>query len=613
MVENLMTTKDFRNDPMEPGTQAPQQQLAFDGMTDSGDESAAAGGPGPVNSAATARCLFVPTNREDVLLQLSSLAFSRNYPAGLTVVAVQDDALALLPDGLRVEEASLLQNGRPGRFPVLVELREPASVERGAFGIAEIGALCFRNQADADDFRFRPVDEFDTEALPCRVDPALFDLPGAARFRNSPQEVPELQNCAAFSDRVAGGVCSVLELGATEPACWQEIANLLSSGCVGASSHEVTLARALAWKRLPASEGAQVDAVLGAFMTHEAGDSSSSLVARIHSDLHFGNENAGQLRIAERWFAMANAVLQNRARLDGQLLSDEKSVALRAALLASVVDEVRALIPFMHAPSPAGRKVVVTAAFLIGLRSGITDMPWAMKRIHLNVLSPLIVALREGGAETRERVGQAFQFEPDETAPDVVLRLFWNDHEIACWQPQRMEAPLPASGADGDAFSVTEPRPDPIASADASGERATDGPENDAPTSILAADGRSIELLPPEPPRQRGVTMRYVLSGTERLCKPKEILVIACTGGLLWRAGVSADGAEALYADLLQWPDDVLLAETSGALGPALGAYLAKKKTRASAGSSRSGKTAGKTAGKKAGEEAVEPASANPV
>lgn len=570
-----MTTK-FMSDSDAPGTQEPQQQLAFEALSVTHGEDASADGDGKATgSAGMAGRLFFPTNREDVLLHLSSLAISRNFPVGLTVVPVQDDALALLPDGLRADEISLLQGGRTGRFPVLVELRGPAHRECVGFGISEVAALCFRSQSDADDFRFRPVDELNTEEMTCRVDPALFDLPGAARFWSSPQEWPEFRDRGRFSDRIAGGVCSVLELGAIEPACWHDIAELLCRAAAVTPSHEVTLSRALASGWVPASTVGQADAVLRAFIAHVAGDSPSSLVGQVHAHLTDGTEDAAQLRKAERWHDLARAVLQNRARMDEELLSDEGSIALRAALLASVVDEVRALIPFMHAPRPAGRKVIVAAAFLIGVRTGVADMPWVMKRARLNILSPLIVAIQGVVPEAREGVGQAFQVEPDETPMGVVLRLLWNDHEVASWQPPGADAPLPQEAMSGNASASGSNSPDPIA------------PESGASNGIRGFDGRLIEPLRAEPTRQSGVTLKCTLSDTDRLRKPKEILEAACTGGLLWRVGVSAEGAAALYADLPTWPDESLLPELTRSLEQALDAYLVKRKTRAPAAARR--------------------------
>lgn len=590
-------TKSLMNDPGAPDTAVPQQQFTFEALARGQEEGALTDADSTSTSpAGTVNRLFFPTNREDILLQLSSLAISMGFPAGLTVVPVQDEALALLPDGLRSDEILLLQDGRAGRFPVLIELRESVRGARSALGVSDVAALWFRSQADADDFRFRPVDELNTEEFTCRVEPQLFDLPGSARFRQGREESSELQDRGRFADRIAGGICSVLELGVIHPACWHEIAELLCRTLAATPSHEVTLAGALASGSTQATEREQPDIVLRAFITHAVGASSSSLVARIHADLTDRTEDESDIRKAERWFGMANAVLRNQTRLDGELLSDEGSVALRASLLASVVDDVRALIPFMHAPRPAGRRVIVAAAFLIGLRTGVIDMPWTMKRTRLNILAPLIVALRETIPEARESVGRAFQVEPDETPAGVVLRLFWADHEVACWQPPGAEAAVRQEGPEGEAGPAAVLQPArPADEAESTGALVSSdnlASESGASTCIRSLDGRSIELLWPAPPRQRGVTLRCVLSEGDRLRKPKEILEIACTGGLLWRAAASAEGTEALYADLLEWPGDSLLEELSGTLARAFDVYLVKKKTRAASASTRRGKAA---------------------
>lgn len=570
-----------------------EQQCLFGPLPTGQQEVASTGGDGmPPSPASTTGRLFFPTNREDILLQLSSLVISRDFPPGLTVVPVQDDALAFLPDGLRTSEISLLHGEQVGRFPVLVELREATRGERVVFGISEVAALCFRSQADVDDFRFRPVDEVNTEEVTCRVDPQIFDLPGAARFRHGPQESPELQDRGRFSDRIAGGVGSLFELGTTWPVCWRDIADLLCRAPAAASDQEITLARALSLGRASSLDGAQAHSVLQAFVAHAAGESASSIVERVHANLVSGTEDAGQLRRAERWFAMANAVLQNRARLDGELLSDEGSVPLRAALLAAVVDDVHALVPFVHAPRPAGQRVIVAAAFLIGLRTGVTDMPWTMKRSRLNILSSLIVALQGAASEEREIVGLKFQVEPDETPAGVVLRLLWNDQDIAGWQPFEAAGPSAQEQAPDNVSSATDPQSvlPPDAGSRAKGMISADSvaAESGATNCIPGPDGRLIELLNLEPPRKRGVTMRCNLSETDRLRKPKEILESACTEGLLWRVGVNPEGAAALYADLPDWPDESMLNELGETLQHALDLYLVKKKkSRSTAASTR--------------------------
>jgi hypothetical protein len=371
------------------------------------------------------------------------------------------------------------------------------------------------------------------------------------------------------------------------------------SGEVG-PLHEITLQGAFALEPASALNLGQADAVLQAFITHAAGGGGRELVGKVHANLASGTADAGKIRTADRWATMANAVIQNRASLGGDLLSDQGSVALRAALLASVADDVRALIPFIHAPRPAGRRVIVAAAFLIGLRTGVTDMPWAVKRAHLTTLSPLIVALREAVPEERQRVGREFQIEPDETPVGVVLRLLWNDQEVACWKSCEIEGSdrkaiveHERSGGDGNFITNLVPQPSKADSAGASISSDNATPENEKQNCIRSHGGRLIELFRPEPPQQRGVTMRCALSETDRLRKPKEILEAACSGGLLWRVGVSSEATAALYADLPDWPDDSMLGELSRTLEHALGVYLVKKKSRAAA-SPRQRKAGGK-------------------
>jgi len=594
-------TTDGMNDPVTPATGEPQRRLPLEFLPAGREEGAQADGGKTTDLPGTACRRFIPTNREDLLLQLSSLAISRDFPTGMTVVPVQADMLAVLPDGLRAEEVSLLQAGRVQRFPVLVELREPTGEARAVFGISEVAALYFRSQREADDFRFRPVDEFDTEAMSCRVDPERFGLPGAARFSNGPQGQVQMQDRGRFADRIAGGLCSLFELGATSRSCWPDIAGLLCGPGVPGPHQDVTLSGALLWEAAPARNGTHASAVLRAFIAHASGERAGALVSKVHAHLTDGTEDAVEVRKAERWFAMANAVLENRVRLDGDLLSDDGSVALRAALLACVAGDVGALIPFMHASRPAGRRVIVAAAFLIGLRTGVTDMPWTMKRGHLGVLPPMIVALQKTAPEAGASVDMGFRIEPDEMPTGVVLRLLWNDQEIACWQPfeaeePRSDAPARYGDAEGDADSVTEPHL-AAQSGEAGSAGAPLGSDNGVLESggvnfIRSPEGRSIELLRPELPRQRGATMKCTLTEDDRLRKPKEILEAASARGLLWRVGVTPEGVAALYMDLPDWPNDTLQEELSGTLEEALDSYLVKKKPRATAASPRRRKTA---------------------
>lgn len=532
--------------------------------------------------------LFYPTNREDILLQLSSLAISADFPPGLTAAPVKEDGLVFLEDGLRTDEVPVLQSGRKGRFPVLIELAPSAASVSGVFGLHQINALYFRDKDEAEEFRFRPVDELDTQVLDCRIEPSLFDLRGSARFQNGASVALPRESRGYFADRIAGGVCSVLEFGKLAPDCWHEIADFLCGGPVVPSAG-LTLALAFAAGCSLRPEAGHAAAVVRAFIANDAGDSPGTLIENIYSNLAGAVADDAELRVAERWMSVANDLINNRMRLETELLSDEGMVSLRAALLAAVVDDVRMLVPFLNNPEPVGRKVLIAAAFLIGSRYGVMAMSWKAKSRWLCVLSPMIVALREASAGAWEDMPQAFHLEPDETASELIFRLFWSEHELVSWNLDDSQ-PRPAQDVAGsDVGSVSDV---PLTScSDTSGEFHTSdetemkSAESASLKCIHDADGRAVDVLFENNGLFSGATLRYALSGPERLRRPKEVLEISSTAGLLWRAGAGAGGLEALYADLPHWPDDALQGELLCSLSTAIGAYVLKRKLRTSAGS----------------------------
>src|SRR4051812_33237786 len=125
-------------------------------------------------SGATPRYFF-PCNREDVLVLLGSLFISPDFFLNSVRLAVQDEGLAILESALRETEAELIAGGRPERFPLLIEVnRDVVSRSPRTIAFSDIIGIVFRNREEEEDFRFRPVDEFDTEALPAFVEPGLF-------------------------------------------------------------------------------------------------------------------------------------------------------------------------------------------------------------------------------------------------------------------------------------------------------------------------------------------------------------------------------------------------------------------------------------------------------
>lgn len=516
---------------------------------------------------------FVPSNRELLLRQLSALVLSPDFPRAAGTPMGLSQRVMVINDGLRVGEIDILADGRPQRFPVLAEIRSSAVQSgAGAFGIRDVVALHFRNEDEATNFRFRPVDELDTAYIPCLTAPSMFGLGGDARF-SSRETVPPAQDGrnAAVADRIAGAVCCLLQLSQAEPGCREAIADLLSRR----SSEPWLMALAHHAMPVPGSDSAGAcAAIIRGFIEHDEG-SPKHLVQELGQYL-------GELadpdvtRAVPRWLQMADAVIGNRIVLDGDVLSDNGSIALRAAILAVIVDDVKDLVAFIHAERPAGMQVVVGAAFLIGMRTGVADLPWQGKLPHLDLLSPLLVALHQSEPAARQEALGAFQAEPDESAFPLQLVLYWRDMQILRWVPRSEPDSV---GSASDAVYVNTDAEVPSCQ-----ESSLDEYDHGRDRTITGPEGRVIEILAPSDSTEM-TSFRLLLKETDRLRKAKEIMEASCTRAVCWRVGVTGEGVEALYLDIAGRPSDAFLEIMNLKLAEALSLYLvpAKPKRRAKA------------------------------
>lgn len=498
---------------------------------------------------------FVPSNRERLLRQLSALVLSPDFPPEARIPVDLREQVLLLHDGLRSAEVDMLADGRVQRFPVLAEISS-AAISHGptAFGIADVLALHFRNEEEASNFRFRPVDELDTAHIPCLLSPSLFGFDGPSRLASIASDTsPQRLRNAISADRIAGAVCCLLKLAAVEPECRQAVGELLSerSGLQWLSAAgESHVAEA------HDDSGGAVGAIIRAFVEHDVG-SPSQLVQALGGYLSEVVDSEVS-RAIPRWLETADAVLSNRMILDGEILSDNGSIPLRAAILAVVVDDVSDLPAFLYAERPAGGRVVVCAAFLIGLKIGIANLPWRTKLPHLDLLSSLLVALHQPDPAARRQALDAFEIEPDESVSPFQLALYWRDRLILRWPPL--------------------PRPD-VAPLDNGGEMAAisestvESKEPEVNRTIAGPGGRIIEIFAPVAGMEM-TSLRVLLGETDRLRKAKEILEIASNQALCWRVGVTAEGGGALHLDIPGTLSTAILDAMSLRLVEALALYL---------------------------------------
>lgn len=555
------------------------EAFAVDGSADSQRH----GEPSGRNDQSTSR-IFVASNRELVLEQLAAMVLSPHFPHSPGLADAATRPPFLLSDGLTGAEIEVLAAGQPRRFPVLVEVRpEVMRADSGAIGVRDVLGLRFMNQENADDFRCLPFDELDTTFFPCVAEPALFALESAVRPGTVvPEDARDPGLRGEVSDRVAGAVCCLLELGAAEPACWAAIAGLLARVPLASNASGIDLGTVLSSP--DGSTNGIGGAVARTFMMHEGG-APGTLIGEVAQRVSLSELDSALPQTISRWLDIAHAVLGNRAVLSGEMLSDGGSIPLRAAILAVVVDDVGQLAPFLHAERPAGHTVIATAAALLGLRTGLRNLPWSSKAPHLDLLSELLVALHEKDISARANAVHAFEMEPEETADGAQFVLWWRNHELARWAN---------CSAKPDDAVISSPLPEQLPEVDSSRplSPAVESPDS-VPSFIPALDGRRIEVLWPAD-ATGAITLRMMLAEADKLRKAKEIFEAACQAGVWWRVGMGADGSRALYLDVPFTSDVRVLQEAAKTLGGALAAYVvppkaARKKSAATSSPRKKG------------------------
>jgi hypothetical protein len=533
------TKEATKNDEAQPDGESGLRQLALEGFG-GGETGNRPQGAGSSDAIEQRSRMFVPTNRELIIEQLAGMVLETSLAqygaSGVPFVVM---------DGVSRAEIEQLAHGRPQRFPVLVEVRSDAArLAAGAFGVSDIVGLRFRNQAEADAFRHRPFDELDTDYFPCKAEPGLFDIdppvrPDAVRESG----LSEADRPVDVADRVAGAICCLLALGAAEPSCWMAISDLLCGHAARTQQSGFGLRTALSLRQGPAA--AVGEFVVGAFMEHERG-SSGMLIERLGQRLMQSPSDPAMWSTVSRWLETARAVLGNRTVMNGDILSDSGSIPLRAAILAAMVDDVDNLASFLHAERPAGRMVASAAALLLGLRSGVRSLSWRRKQPHLRMLSSLLVALHDARADEQAGALEAFELEPEERPSGVEFVLRWRGLTLARWTEHENESVPPVASSD-------------------------------LPSIVATVCGKQIEVIGATG-EGRTTALRVSLAEGDRLRKPRDILEAACSPGIFWHVGMSADGTNILCADVPGPPDQAVLNVAASALPEALAKYLVPAK-----------------------------------
>lgn len=546
----------------EPGTHyVSEQQGLFLADVDRLSESSASGLESPR--------LFFPCNREDGLVLLGSLCISEFFPDTTVRLAVQAEGIALIELGLRLSEEELLQAGQPERFPVLVEIK--CEVNKEVPHIVEYGhvvRLVFRTQDEADAFRFRPVDEFDTEVFECKADSACFGLAGPSRFALRSADTTVAMRTGHAIDRLVAGIHCMLLLGEMQPVCRQAIGQFFAGDDVERTNGcEIAMAsacRALT-NAMPDDSSRHLRAIVNAFAEADNPTPRSLIDGISRNFMSLVADDASSKEVEYRWTEVARDVVRNRITLNGDRLSDDKSMLLRGALLAVVADGPEALSSFLDAEMPSGPRVTSIAAFLVGLKLGLTNSSWKFKGRKAYQLSAVSGELLR--VLTKSRAGLEGSVSLSRTEDDnwSFVRMSIGDVQLADWRTER------TSGHDTieEAWRADFKQLGYEIVAKGRSEHAW----------IVAFPGAPlIEVKHCAVGNARFPMLRRYFETGQKLKKTKEIASSFSKGGHLWYPRSEDDGKYFLSCELPSLPDLDSVGLIFGALTEAVDLCLVKEK-----------------------------------
>lgn len=381
--------------------------------------------------------MFFPCNREDALLLLAGLSISVHSSDRAARLATAQGELAIVEDGLRLTEEGMLCGSRSRAFPLLIEVRpEVELLARQALEFGHIVQLVFRSKEDAEAFRFRPVDEFDTQTFACVADSNRFELPGDARFELRTGTATETMHTVGTVDRVLAGIHSLLSLADAEPGCRGAAAIFLSQRSEGdAGAKPDTLSSLYSFLTDPLTEAGRSaqGIILRSFASADAPSATTLLDAIAEELTQFGRGPSHVPEMELKWLETARDVARNRKPLSGDLLSDEKRVFLRGALLALMADSTEALVSFRRAEKPAGPRVTAIAAFLVGLKQGLCAMSWQAKGKQASQLSAAAGTLIRATCSSGMKIEELVSVEEAAGGTGRQLRITVGGVQLAQW------------------------------------------------------------------------------------------------------------------------------------------------------------------------------------
>lgn len=344
---------------------------------------------------------FIPLNRENALFVLSNAAI---YPEGAegTLLPLADKKLLVLKTGLRETERQVVTGGREERFPVLVEVafKTDKKVTKGqdpkqllkAVPISCIKFVHFESEDEKEDFLARPVRGFSFDWFKFSVSPGLFSLQGKNRLGDSLELTDEAQRLL-YADSLAGAflASTINKKGNEFP--FEPVASI-----AGVSKKKNALAKLVARSFSVLNSKAMSSKKLEENMVFEVirmnfeernikGSDQELLFEEVAQKLETLLSNDEDKFIIHKWKETALSYLNNLKAIDQKAFSDNKSIPLRAALLAIWKETPEELDAFHESFPQIGQNVFALAKFMTGVRKGLMKTPAEQKSPNLGWVS----------------------------------------------------------------------------------------------------------------------------------------------------------------------------------------------------------------------------------
>lgn len=487
---------------------------------------------------------FFPCNREDALVLLSGMLISPAFFINGIRLAVQNDQIAIIDGALRKSEEELLSGDRPERFPLLMEIG-PEVAGRSARDISpgEIVRLVFRTTEESEDFRFRPVDEFDTESLRSSVEPALFGGDGEVRFALRPPLDESDDDTGYVADRLAGAVHGALSLARSAPQLGPAIIDFFARN--GSAEGPESLSFSIACEALHVVAADSVptrrqSAVVAAFANDE-GLGARALIQSVAGNFAAtGSRSDEEARQESRWEATAHDAIRGRIAIDGDQVSDQGSILLRAALLGAIGDKPTSLLAFLAAEKPSGVRVTLQGSFLAGLKRGVLrtswkdksqDAPWISALLREVIAAPAGVGVRDSLVSVRTEVLNGH----------TTITIAVAGHDVVTLQ---------AKSPDSEDHLTSEW----LKSLASSGYEILGQGRSPHSWIVALTPDQPVEVSHAEAGDIHFPVMRYHLEEGRKFKKVKEVSAALENVGMFWHRSMDSMGSECLYCDLPALP-----------------------------------------------------------